>query len=95
VADSQIDRLEANIESVENLKENLNDQGYDLERIPYIIQYNKRDLTHVASVDELRELLNHRAVPDFEAVATMGIGVFETLKAIAKLVFLELKKTHS
>jgi signal recognition particle receptor subunit beta len=95
VADSQIDRLEANIESVENLKENLNDQGYDLDRIPYIIQYNKRDLTHVASVDELRELLNHRAVPDFEAVATMGIGVFETLKAIAKLVFLELKKTHS
>ena len=95
VADSQIDRLEANIESVENLKENLNDQGYDLDRIPYIIQYNKRDLTHVASVDELRELLNHRSVPDFEAVATMGIGVFETLKAIAKLVFLELKKTHS
>ena len=95
VADSQIDRLEANIESVENLKENLNDQGYDLERIPYIIQYNKRDLTHIASVEELRELLNHRSVPDFEAVATMGIGVFETLKAIAKLVFLELKKTHS
>ncbi len=95
VADSQIDRLEANIESVENLKENLNDQGYDLERIPYIIQYNKRDLTHVASVDELRELLNHRTVPEYEAVATMGIGVFETLKAIAKLVFLELKKTHS
>jgi signal recognition particle receptor subunit beta len=95
VTDSQIDRLEANIESVENLKENLNDQGYDLERIPYIIQYNKRDLTHIASVDELRELINHRSVPDFEAVATMGIGVFETLKAIAKLVFLELKKTHS
>ena len=94
VADSQIDRLEANIESVENLKENLNDQGYDLDRIPYIIQFNKRDLTHLASVDELRELLNHRSVPDFEAVATMGIGVFETLKAIAKLVFLELKKTH-
>jgi len=95
VADSQIDRLEANIESVENLKENLNDQGYDLERIPYIVQYNKRDLTHIATVQELRELLNHRSVPDFEAVATMGIGVFETLKAIAKLVFLELKRTHS
>ena len=95
VADSQIDRLEANIESVENLKENLNDQGYDLERIPYIIQYNKRDLPHIASVEELKELLNHRQVPEFEAVATMGIGVFETLKAIAKLVFMELKKTHS
>jgi signal recognition particle receptor subunit beta len=94
VADSQIDRLEANIESVENLKENLNDQGYDLDRLPYIIQYNKRDLSHIASVEELRELLNHRGVPDFEAVATMGIGVFETLKAIAKLVFLELKKSH-
>jgi hypothetical protein len=95
VADSQIDRMEANIESVENLKENLNDQGYDLERIPYIVQYNKRDLPHIASVEELKEMLNPRQVPDFEAVATMGIGVFETLKAIAKLVFLELKKTHS
>jgi hypothetical protein len=95
VADSQIDRLEANMESVENLKENLNDQGYDLERIPYIIQYNKRDLPHIASVEELKELLNHRQVPDYEAVATMGIGVFETLKAIAKLVFMELKKTHA
>ncbi|MBW2264085.1 MAG: gliding-motility protein MglA [Deltaproteobacteria bacterium] len=94
VVDSQIDRLEANIESVENLKENLNEQGYDLDRIPYIIQYNKRDLTHLASIEELHELLNHRSVPEFEAVATMGIGVFETLKAIAKLVFLELKKSH-
>ncbi len=95
VADSQIDRMEANIESVENLKENLSDQGYDLERIPYIIQYNKRDLPHIASVQELKEMLNIRNVPEYEAVATMGIGVFETLKAIAKLVFLELKKTHA
>lgn len=94
VADSQIDRMEANLESIENLQENLNEQGYDILKIPMVIQYNKRDLPYIASVEEMRELLNQRRLPDFEAVATRGIGVFETLKAIAKLVFIQLKRSH-
>jgi mutual gliding-motility protein MglA len=92
VADSQIERAEANIESLENLKTNLAEQGYSLEKLPFVIQYNKRDLPNVADVAELRELLNPTGVPEFEAVARTGVGVFETLKAVAKLVLTELKK---
>jgi signal recognition particle receptor subunit beta len=92
VADSQIERMEANMESVENLRFNLQEQGYDLDKVPYVIQYNKRDLPNVASVEELRTLLNPAGVPDFEAVSTTGQGVFDTLKAIAKLVLTELKR---
>ena len=92
VADSQIERMEANLESVENLRTNLSEQGYDLDRIPYVIQYNKRDLPNAATVDELRRLLNPRGIPDFEATATTGVGVFDTLKAVAKLVLQELRK---
>ncbi|MCK9459303.1 MAG: GTPase domain-containing protein [Proteobacteria bacterium] len=92
VADSQIERMEANIESVENLRFNLQEQGYDLDKIPYVVQYNKRDLPNVAAVDELRSLLNTGNAPDFEAVSTTGQGVFDTLKAIAKLVLTELKR---
>ena len=93
-ADSQIDRMEANIESLDNLRENLGDQGYDLDRIPYVIQYNKRDLPDIAPVEELRSLLNPGGVPEFECEATNGRGVFSTLKAIAKLVFMELKRSR-
>jgi hypothetical protein len=92
VADSQIMRMEANMESLDNLRTNLIEQGYMLERIPYVVQYNKRDLPAVAEVDELREMLNSEGVPDFEAVARTGVGVFETLKAVAKLVLTELKR---
>jgi signal recognition particle receptor subunit beta len=92
VADSQIERMEANIESIENLRTNLAEQGYDLDKVPFILQYNKRDLPNVVPVDELRRALNPRNVPDFEGVATDGTGVFDTLKAIAKLVIMELKK---
>lgn len=92
VADSQIERAEANIESLENLRTNLAEQGYALEKLPFVIQYNKRDLPNVADVAELRELLNPTGVPEFEAVARTGVGVFETLKAVAKLVLTELKK---
>jgi signal recognition particle receptor subunit beta len=92
VADSQMMRTEANLESMDNLKENLVDQGYSLERVPYVIQYNKRDLPAVAPVDELRAALNPANVPDYEAVATTGLGVFETLKAVAKLVLLDLRR---
>jgi mutual gliding-motility protein MglA len=92
VADSQIERTEANVESVENLRTNLGEQGYDLDKIPYVIQYNKRDLPNAAALDELQNLLNPRSVPHFEAVAPKGEGVYETLKAIAKLILTELKK---
>ena len=92
VADSQVERMEANIESVENLRGNLKEHGYDLDNIPYVIQYNKRDLPNAAPVEELRKLLNPKAIPDFEASATTGEGIFDTLKAVAKLVLQELKK---
>jgi signal recognition particle receptor subunit beta len=92
VADSQIGRIEANIESLENLRTNLSEQGYLLDKLPYVVQYNKRDLPEVASVDELRDLLNPTHVPEFEAVARSGVGVFETLKAVAKLVLTELRR---
>ncbi len=92
VADSQIERGDANIESLENLRTNLQEQGYDLNQVPYIIQYNKRDLPNIMSVAEMRSQLNPQGKPDFEAVANIGTGVFETLKAIAKQVLIELKK---
>jgi len=92
VADSQEERIDANIESLDNLNVNLKEQGYDLDRLPYVIQYNKRDLPNVVTVDELRRELNPTSVPDFEACATVGDGVFETLKAIAKLILIDLKK---
>ena len=92
VADSQIERMEANIESVENLRLNLAEQGYDLDKVPYIIQYNKRDLPNVVPLEEMKKALNPRGVPDYEAVAMDGTGVFDTLKAIAKRVIMELKK---
>jgi len=95
VADSQIARTEANIESMENLRENLAEQGYSLDKVPYVVQYNKRDMPAVASVEELRELLNPAGVPEFEAVAPQGTGVFETLKSVAKLVLTELKRGSS
>lgn len=93
VADSQIARMEANLESMENLRTNLAEQGYSLDKLPYVVQYNKRDMPSVAPVDELRRLLNPGGVPDFEAVASTGIGVFETLKSVAKLVLTELKRS--
>jgi len=92
VADSQEERFDANIESLENLKDNLEEQGFDLEKIPFVIQYNKRDLPNVNSVEELSNLLNPRKVPELEGCAMTGEGVFETLKAVAKLVLNNLKK---
>jgi len=94
VADSQIERMEANIESLDDLRINLNDQGYDLDKLPYTIQYNKRDLPNVAPVENMNKLLNPGNVPFFEGVAVTGPGVFETLKNIAKQVLTELKKHY-
>jgi signal recognition particle receptor subunit beta len=92
VADSQKERFDANIESFQNMVDNLKEQGLDLKNIPYVIQYNKRDLPNAVPVEELRKALNKEGVPDFEAVASKGPGVFETLKAIAKLVLQRLRE---
>jgi mutual gliding-motility protein MglA len=92
VGDSQLERMEANIESLENLRSNLIEQGYNLDSLPYVVQYNKRDLPNAISLAELEEELNPTKVPAFEAIAPKGNGVFDTLKAVAKLVLTELKK---
>lgn len=92
VADSQVERMDANLESMENLIKNLKEHGFDLEELPYVIQYNKRDLPNVVSPEELNDALNPRKVPAYDAVAPTGEGVFETLKHVAKLVIMELKQ---
>ena len=92
VADSQLERMDANIESFDNMRINLEEQGYSLSQIPYVIQYNKRDLQNTVPVGELKKVLNVDGVRDFEANASAGAGVFETLKAVIKLVLIELKK---
>jgi signal recognition particle receptor subunit beta len=92
VADSQIERMEANLESLDNLHINLKEQGYDITQIAYVIQFNKRDLPNAAPLEEMRRLLNPTGVPEWEACATNGKGVFETLKSVAKGVLSDLKK---
>jgi mutual gliding-motility protein MglA len=92
VADSQNERMEANEESVYNLKMNLKEQGYDLQVIPYVLQLNKRDLPNVATVDEMVQKLQQKQEPVFEAVASKGVGVFETLKAVARQALNDLRK---
>ena len=92
VADSQQERMEANIESLDNLRVNLSEQGYDLDKMPCVIQYNKRDLPNAAPLAEMQRVLNPNGLVEFEACATTGQGVFETLKATAKGVLTDLKK---
>jgi len=92
VADSQEERMDANIESLYNLEENLEAQGFDLQKIPYVLQLNKRDLPNVIPIDELSAELKKKGEPVYEAVATNGEGVFDTLKAVAKQVLTELRK---
>ena len=92
VADSQVERMDANVEAIENLEANLKTQGYDLMAIPYVLQLNKRDLPNVTPVDEMVRLLRKKDEPTIEAVAMKGTGVFETLKGVAKLVLSELTK---
>ncbi len=94
VADSQIERMEANMESLENLRINLAEQGYNLDKIPYVLQYNKRDLPNAVTMEEMRNALNPAPdrIPEYAAVAPTGVGVFDTLKAVAKLVLTELRK---
>ncbi|HXT21369.1 MAG TPA: GTPase domain-containing protein [Thermoanaerobaculia bacterium] len=92
VADSQRERMEANIESIRNLESNLKEHGLDLKSMPYALQFNKRDLPTAMPVDELYRTLNFKREPTFEAVAPQGVGVFDTLKAVAKLILIELRK---
>jgi mutual gliding-motility protein MglA len=90
VADSQVERLDANIESMHNLYDNLSEYGLDVRKLPFVIQYNKRDLPNICSVSELEGNLNPDSVPHFEAVGSRGIGVFDTLKAVSKQVIKSL-----
>ncbi len=90
VADSQMERQDANIEAMHNLYENLAEHGHDPRRMPFVIQYNKRDLPNILPVEELERTLNPTQVPAFEAVGTRGIGVFDTLKAVSKQVIKQL-----
>jgi signal recognition particle receptor subunit beta len=90
VADSQAERMDANIAAMENLYENLADYGYDASQIPIVLQWNKRDLPNAVPVGELSAQLNPGALPEFEAVAVRGEGVFDTLRAVSKLVLKSL-----
>ncbi|MGH7443754.1 MAG: GTP-binding protein [Longimicrobiales bacterium] len=90
VADSQAERMDANIAAMENLYENLADYGYDASQLPIVLQWNKRDLPSAVPVEELRTQLNPASLPEFEAVAVRGDGVFDTLRAVSKLVLKSL-----
>ena len=92
VADSQEERMDANVESLYNLEENLQAQGYDLMKLPYVLQLNKRDLPNIIPVEDLTAELRRKEEPVVEAVASNGAGVFDTLKAVAKQVLTELRK---
>lgn len=92
VADSQGERMDANVEALDNLQENLAEHGYDFQKVPYVLQLNKRDLPNALPVEDLKHELMKRNEPVFEAVAFQGTGVFETLKEVARQVLLELKR---
>jgi len=90
VADSQTSRYDANIESLYNLHENLEEYKLKVEDIPFVIQYNKRDMPEIIDLDDLEQELNPEAFPSYEAIAVKGDGVFDTLKAVAKGVLQKL-----
>ncbi|MCI0413948.1 gliding-motility protein MglA [bacterium] len=92
VADSQVERMDANEEAVYNLKSNLKEQGYDLATLPYVLQLNKRDLPNISPSEEMIRILRQKEEPVFEAVASKGVGVFDTLKTCAKLTLQELRR---
>ena len=95
VADSQRERMDANVESLRNLEQNLKAQGYEIRSLPYVLQLNKRDLPSALPVEEMKAKLGLNNEPVLEAIAASdgGIGVFDTLKAVAKLVLQDLTKT--
>lgn len=91
VADSQVERMEANLESFRGLEKNLAEYGYDISKVPVVMQWNKRDLPNIVPVEDLQFQLNKKKFPAFEAIATNGQGVFETLKMVSKSVLLNIK----
>ena len=93
VSDSQREMINSNMESLKNLMDNLSSYGKKLEELPFVLQYNKRDLRNAAPVAELDTALNFLHVPTFEAVASTGKGVTETLVGISRMVFGHLRKT--
>ena len=92
VADSQRSMLEANLESLRNLEANLAEIGILVDTVPVFLQFNKRDLNDIFSIDELNEIFNSRQWPHQEASALNGVGVFETLRAISKMALVSLKQ---
>ena len=92
VADSQEERMDANVEALDNLVTNLKGQGYDFNTIPYVLQFNKRDLPTAMPVEDMKKILCRRNETIVEASAYKGVGVFETLRAVAKVVLQELNK---
>ena len=92
VADSEVGKMEENKESLSNLRANLAEYGLTLDAIPWVIQYNKRDLPNVYTVDELNAELNPAGVPSFEAVASEGKGVFETFRGVSHLLMEKVTK---
>jgi hypothetical protein len=93
VADSQEERIDANLESISNLAQNLKEHGFDLNKIPYVLQLNKRDLPSAMPIEDLTQQLLVKGEPVIEAVATQGIGILPTLKAVARQVLVELRKS--
>lgn len=91
VADSQPEALDSNRESLQNLEENLLEQGIRLDRFPLVMQWNKRDIDKALPVEQLRSTLNTRGAPEFETSATSGQGVLDALKAITRLVIKDLR----
>ena len=92
VADSHPQRMAANRESLSDLEANLAELGLSISELPMVIQYNKRDLPNAAPLDEMKRVLNPTGLTEYEACATTGVGVFETLKAVARSVLRELKQ---
>ncbi len=92
VADSQEERLDANFETLDNLKEHLKEHGLAFDTIPYVLQFNKRDLPNAMPVEDLKKHLQLKGEPTTEAIAVTGVGIFETLREVAKQVLAELKK---
>jgi hypothetical protein len=92
VADSKRGKMDENVESLENLKENLKDLGLSLDRLPWVIQYNKRDLSDIYALAELEAVLNPGRVPAYEGVASNGVGVVETFKGISRLLLRKLAR---
>ena len=91
VADSQAERMEENLQSLENLKTSLEQHGYDIKEIPLVFQYNKRDLPNALPIAELRKALNRFNAPDFESTASQGNGVIESLNSVSKSILNVLK----